>query len=338
MSRDNLKSSPNAIWFCATGRTGFGHLRRCTVIARAVRQLAPDRSIGLLTNAAPAGLEMIGRATFDEIEVLDRADMAARLACRGEGPVVVDTAVLPGLADLRRPVALILRETPQDRVARFHLGSGRPWDLVLVPNPAEHWIPDLDDGFARAILPVGWIYREPPRPRRPRRAMPRVLVATGGGGTPEASVGLKAEIDAVLRLARRISARPFSVTQAIAPLAAPEARLDEADETVAPGGALDREFALADAVISTAGYNSVLELALTEAPTLLVAIPRNIDDQRARARLWGQRLGAWHDPAERRASAAWLAACIEEGRSRAPWDLGPSGCTAAARHILALAA
>lgn len=332
-----MTSSRRTIWFCATGRTGFGHLRRCAIIAGAVRQLAAELSIGLVTNAAPLALGTIDRTTFTETEVRERADMAPWLGCQSEGPVVVDTAVLPGLADLQRPLALVLRETPQERVAQFRLSSERPWDLVLVPNPAEHWLPEVDQDFAQRIVPVGWVYREPPSPRRPPRESRRVLVATGGGGTAETAAALKAEIDAVLSRARAIASRPFSVVQAIAPRAASAGQLDQADETVEPGGALDREFASADIVISTAGYNSVLELALTTAPTLLVPIPRSIDDQWARARLWGPRLGACHDPADREASAAWLARCIDEATSRDPWDLGPSGGAAAARHILGLA-
>lgn len=330
-------STDNTIWFCATGKSGLGHLRRCATVAGAVRRLAPDRPVGLATNAPATGLRTVDREIFSQVEILERPAMAARLAESGTGPVVTDTAVVPGLSDLRRPLALILRESPKERLNQFRLGSGRPWDLILVPNPGEHWLPEIDAGFARDVVPVGWIYREPPRPCRPARERPRLLVATGGGGTPETAAALKVEIDALIRLARETCDRPFTVAQALGPLATPGDRLDEADETVKPDEMLHHEFALADVVVSTAGYNSVLELALTDTPTLLVAIPRSIDDQPARARLWGPRLGAWHDPADRQASADWLARCIGEGRSRDRWDLGPSGCAAAARRILALA-
>ena len=327
----------DAIWFCATGKSGLGHLRRCATVAKAVRQIAPDRPIGLATNAPANGLRTVDREIFDHLEILERAAMAARLAECGPGTVVIDTAIIPGLSDLQSPVALILRECPNERLDRFRLDSGRPWDLILVPNPREHWLPEIDASFARAVAPVGWIYREPPRLRRPARSRPRVLVATGGGGTAETAAALKVEIDALIRLAREICERPFTVVQAIGPLATPGDHLDEADETVVPGEMLHHEFALADVVVSTAGYNSVLELAMTDTPALLVAIPRSIDDQPARARLWGPRLGSWHDPGDRRASADWLARRVAEGRTREPWELGPSGCRAAARHILGLA-
>ena len=325
------------IWFCATGKTGLGHLRRCATVARAVRRLAPDRPIGLATNAAVAGLEPADRAAFTLIETVERGDIAARITGRGRGPVVVDTAVLPALAALDRPLALILRETPQERVAQFRLEAMRTWDLIIVPNPRDHWLPEVDDGFARRVAPAGWIYRRAQASPHPASEPLHVLVATGGSGTVETAAALKAEIDPVIGIARAAVRRRFTVVQAIGPRAAPEGRLDQADRTLDPGGELNREFARADIAISTAGYNSVLELATTDTPTLLIAIPRNIDDQVARARLWGPRLGACHTPGDRASSGTWLARCIDAGTRRAPWDLGPSGCTAAARHILGLA-
>ncbi|MFQ5565542.1 MAG: hypothetical protein ACE5EU_04185 [Paracoccaceae bacterium] len=325
------------IWFCATGKTGLGHLRRCATVARALRRLTKDRPIGLATNAAVAGLEAADRAAFNQIETVERGDIAARIAGCGRGPVVADTAVLPGLAALDRPLVLILRETPRKRVVRFRLEGTRPWDLVIVPNPREHWLPEADDGFARRVAPVGWIYRPTPASPHPPREPLRVLVATGGGGTAETAAALKAEIDPVIAVARAAAHRPFTVVQAIGPRAAPEGRLDQADRTLDPGGELNREFARADFAISTAGYNSVLELAMTDTPTLLIAVARNIDDQEARARLWGPRLGACHTPGDRVGSGKWLARRIDAGAPRAPWDLGPSGAAAAARHILGLA-
>ncbi|HSF96330.1 MAG TPA: hypothetical protein VLA52_14990 [Thermohalobaculum sp.] len=326
-----------SIWFCATGKTGLGHLRRCSTVARALQELAPRTPVGLATNAAIAGLEPADRAAFAVIETMEREDIGRGIAGRGHGPAVADTAVLLGLEALERPLVLILRETPADRVERFRLERGRPWDLVIVPNPQDHWLPEFGSDFARTVSPVGWIYRASVNPARPARASLRVLVATGGGGTAKTAGALRAEIDPVIAAARRMARRPFTVVQAIGPRAAPEGRLGEADESLDPGGELDREFGRADIVISTAGYNSVLELALTTVPALLVAIPRNIDDQAARARLWGPRLGATHLPGDTAASAAWLAGCIDAAKRRPAWDLGPSGGAAAARLIRDLA-
>ncbi|MFM7333573.1 MAG: glycosyltransferase, partial [Tabrizicola sp.] len=92
----------------------------------------------------------------------------------------------------------------------------------------------------------------------------------------------------------------------------------------------------ADIVISTAGYNSVLELATTDTPTLLVPIPRSIDDQVTRARSWAGALGMWLDPASPEAATTWLRQEITARRRRPPANLGPSGEDIAAHAILGL--
>lgn len=104
-----------------------------------------------------------------------------------------------------------------------------------------------------------------------------------------------------------------------------------------PGGALNELFLDADAVISTAGYNSVLELATTDTPALLVPIPRSIDDQEARARSWAAALGAWLNADSPGEAAEWLRRTLIERQRRLPVDLGPSGEDKAARAILDLA-
>jgi predicted glycosyltransferase len=165
--------------------------------------------------------------------------------------------------------------------------------------------------------------------------VPRVLVATGGGGTTETAQRLYQTIDAVIAAVRQKGA-PFEVVQAIGPRARHFGRLAQADRTLDPGGALNELFCDADVVISTAGYNSVLELATTDTPTLLVPIPRSIDDQERRARAWAKHLGMWLDPTSPGASAAWLGQAVVAPRRRPPVDLGPSGEDRAARAILEL--
>ena len=95
-------------------------------------------------------------------------------------------------------------------------------------------------------------------------------------------------------------------------------------------------FRRADLVISTAGYNSVLELARTDTPTLLVAIPRSLDDQLARVRHWGPLLGHGLEPGCEQEAADWLADQIARLRRRAPFDLGSGGADRAATALLEL--
>jgi predicted glycosyltransferase len=327
-------SAPD-LCFLATSKSGLGHLRRSATIAARLRALAPDRKLHLVSNAPPQGLGDQDIRTFDTLQVLDRPQMVQGAAATGAGVLVLDTMTLPGLAQLGLPLTLVVRETPDDQLHRFSLADGMPWDLVVIANPETHWMPDRARLAARSLVAAGWIYRPTGRRTGNGKPMPTVLVATGGGGTAGTARTLYAEIDAALSHVRT-RGPSFEVVQAIGPRARAFGQVAQADRTIDPGGALNEHFRDADIVISTAGYNSVLELATTDTPTLLVPIPRSIDDQTARARSWAGKLGMWLDPAAPRAAFDWLAQELTARRRRPPQDLGPSGEDSAARAILAL--
>jgi predicted glycosyltransferase len=327
--------SASDICFLATSKSGLGHLRRAVTIAGQMRALASTRRLHLISNASPEGLQEQEIRVFDSVRVLDRDRMAAGAADTGAGILVLDTLAVPGVENLRVSLALVLRETPDDQLHRFRLAEGRPWDLVVIANPTTRWMPPSALLSARSVIPAGWIYRSAERRKAPAGTRPSVLVATGGGGTADTARTLYSAIDALL-LRVRDRARAFEVIQAIGPRARNFGQLRQADRVVDPGGALNDLFYEADIVISTAGYNSVLELATTDTLTLLVPIPRSIDDQEARARAWAGALGSWLDPALPEAAADWLTEAISSRRRRPPADLGPSGEDVAARAILEL--
>lgn len=327
--------SASDICFLATSKSGLGHLRRAATIAGRLRTLAPDRRLHLISNAPPEGLRDHEIGLFHSVRVLDRDRMAAGAADVGAGILVLDTVTVPGVEHLGASLALVLRETPDDQLHRFRLAEGRLWDLVVIANPATHWMPSSAELCARSLVPAGWIYRSTERRKGPAGARPSVLVATGGGGTADTARMLYSAIDALL-LRVREQGRAFEVVQAIGPRARSFGHLTQADRVVDPGGALNDLFREADIVISTAGYNSVLELAATDTLALLVPIPRSMDDQVARARAWAGALGTWLDPALPEAAADWLAEAISSRRRRPPADLGPSGEGVAARAILEL--
>lgn len=323
------------ICFLATSKSGLGHLRRSATIALRLRSLAPERKLHLISNARPEGVKDDEVRAFDTVQVLERDRMAQAVARTGAGVLVLDTITVPGIEKLGLPLALVLRETPDHELYRFRLAEGKPWDLVVVANPQDHWMPKSTALAAVSVVPAGWIYRPTGRRKGACGAVPTVLVATGGGGTAETARSLYAEIDAVLSLARH-RGPTFDVVQAIGPRAQTFGQLAQADLKVDPGAALNDLFREADIVISTAGYNSVLELATTDTPTLLVPIPRSIDDQTTRARSWAQKLGMWLDPASPEGAARWLTEETIARRRRPPVDLGPSGEDRAARAILEL--
>jgi hypothetical protein len=335
-----IQAGPNQpqidVAFCATSRSGIGHLRRIASIARAIRQEAPQTELALITNATIAGLPEDDLALFCRRFVTDRAEMAT-LALRLSTKVfIADTMLPPGAMGGRCKCGLILREMPADRIERLQPEDGRPWDLVIVPNPSSHWMPSLPAAFTRSILTTGWIYRLPNVAKKNTGRMPQLLLATGGGGTHETALALAQTIGALVDSVRAAATTEFEVVQALGPRAGIEARIAQADRTIDPGGDLNQFFADADAVVSTSGYNSVLELAITSTPAVLVCIPRTLDDQTARARIWGPKIGRFFDGNNVEEVAAWLSGVLASLGRRSPVDIGPSGAPAAARAILEL--
>jgi predicted glycosyltransferase len=318
--------------FLATGRSGLGHLRRIAAIAGAVRSLRPDARLTLVCNGAPDGLTTNELSQFTAMRQVERSEMAHALIDCGAQVGVLDTLQLPGAESLDRTLIQVLRETPVDRIAGFERGGGRPWDAVLVPNPPGHWMPAAASGFARRIEATGWIARRT-GVRDSATETAGIVVATGGGGTVESRAGLYPVLDAVIATARSRLPEAFRVRQALGPRSG-GAALAQADEVFDPGPNLDQIFRAADVVISTAGYNSVLELAGTDTPALLSAIPRSLDDQAARVRLWGPALGHGLDSKRIEEAVDWLAEVIERPRRRPPVDLGPDGAARAAEIIV----
>lgn len=331
----NTSNAPHII-FMATSRSGLGHIRRVSSIAGALKAAEASIRIGLFTNAPVAGLTRDDMAVFNMSLVVERSDMPGMAGQCGARIVVADTMVPSGMEMLSARCVLILRETPHGRLERLRLPGVRPWDLVLTPNPASHWLPDCGAAFAYNISATGWIYRSPQTCGPPRRMKPSVLVATGGGGTAETANVLARQAEAVIALTRNQSRWPFEVVQALGPRAPEGASLSNANIIMDPGGDLNERFAGADAVISTAGYNSVLELAVTTTPAMLMAIARTYDDQAERAEAWGSRLGMAYRDGDRHTAAMWLAATLDNRHRRPAIDIGPSGAAIAARKILEL--
>jgi predicted glycosyltransferase len=241
-----------------------------------------------------------------------------------------------GISHSRATRVLILREMPQDRLDRLTLPKGESWDLVLVPNPEFHWTPMLGNGFAKKVSATGWIYRKPHRSAFPARKKPLLLIATGGGGTAETALELAGHASRILARSRTLCPRPFEAVQALGPRAPAEAFIAGVDRAVDPGGDLNQHFADADAVISTAGYNSVLELAVATTPALLIPITRTLDDQAARTAEWGPKLGAAFVENNHEAAARFLANVLAAQSRRPEVDIGPSGAGLAAARLLEL--
>lgn len=318
--------------FLGTSRSGLGHVRRIANIARQIVRRDAGVRLTLISNEEPAGLGWDDLAPFQDVVISDTGEMVRHISEMNVSLAVVDTMSLPGIGEFGGGTALIMRETPPDRVMRLRRDDGRPWDIVLIPNTAGHWAPDLPEGFARKVSPVGWVRRSVGCRAEGERSA-GIVLATGGGGTAETRAVLYPVLTELVARARSLSGTEFRIRQALGPRAA-GAVLPGVDEVFDPGAALDRVFRAADLVISTAGYNSVLELAGTDTPALLVPIPRSLDDQTARVALWGPRLGFGLLPDRLEAAAIWLADQVDRPRRRAPHDLGPDGAARAADVLL----
>ena len=263
------------ITFCAAGRSGIGHLRRIANIAVAVRRLCPDAKLELRTNANINALQAHERGDFDKILIADQARMAVGIMPAVDSPVVVDTAIIPNIERLSNPLCLILAETADYRVGSFNLPGSRTWDSVIVPNPHDHWLPNEETIRTKKIDTVGWISH---RSTIVSRAEPigspygkkLLLVATGTGETKGTGLALKKTIDAILELVMSLTTEPLEIVQVLGPRAEFSTKLYQAVHVLFNHDKLHDLFSTADLVIGTAGYNSVLELASTDVPTLLI--------------------------------------------------------------------
>lgn len=327
-------SPPVHVAFLATSRSGLGHLRRIANIAGHLARSGRAPRLTLITNAEPAGLGAGDMACFSRLEVCETARMSTVLSESSVSLAVADTMALPGIGRFGGRTALILRETPQDRLERFRRDDGRAWDCVIVPNAVDHWMPALGPGFARRVEAAGWILR-PTGARGPGEPGAGIVLATGGGGTADTRAQLYPMLARLLAGAKARSRTGFPVRQALGPRSGGQA-VPGVDAVFDPGGDLNRLFRRADLVISTAGYNSVLELASTDTPALILPIPRSLDDQAARVRTWGARLGFGLVPGRMDAAVEWLADHADRPRRRPPVDLGPDGARRAAGILLDL--
>jgi len=325
-----------SIWFCVTARTGVGHLRRCASVAHCIRAIRPDVTLGLLCNAVPAGLQENELALFNDIQIVERQSMANALRTLRPLVVVADTICIPELEQVEARRVLLLREVPHDRITSYQLPGGKSWDLLLVPNPPDHWMPSASSLPNNALHAVGWIYRDLKDSADAETTLaPVILICAGGGGTATTREYLRRELTPALELARSLCKQAFDIVQVLGPRSPPESRLEVTDRVLDPGGSLHQWLNRADVIVSTAGYNTVLELAQTDVPSLLVGIDRNIDDQYYRARQWGPKVGLAHEPGKSMRSGIWLAEQINRGHRRAPVSLGPSGAHRAAELIVA---
>jgi predicted glycosyltransferase len=285
---------------------GVGHVRRNTLIARAVLAREPTAEIGIITGLAvrPSWLgdprmhlvEVPGlvkdtfgayqNAAFSFEEALDRRAAAFRDTVRSFAPdvIVVDRhpygiggELHEGLelaSRLGSALVLGLRDILDEssRVAQEMTGAdwarvADVYDEVLVYG--ERHLCDHEAEYGLAVTPqyCGWIADvAPPRPRDPGL----LVVTGGGGGDGEEVFTLGAQLARLLhRIHVVLVAGPYATQQSLASLTSEPStrgRLSLVRDVVGCA----KLFAQAGSVVQMAGYNSTFEaLAAGVRPVLV---------------------------------------------------------------------
>ena len=331
----------NSIVLCVACRIALGKLRRITNIAHALRQRLPDLTLTLLADSGSESVENSLTpdeiAMFQHIESARSADMATRLKSMNADVVIVDTMRVKDLHEIDARLCLILREVLSEEVAKFRLQNGREWDLVILPHPEGHWAPPSNLIGAKQVESVGWIYRSQhagsSRDSSQRDDTRMILITTGGGSGEDRGNDAHSEIQHLMHRVRQVLTVPLRVVQVVGPRDRISRPWEGVDEITKAGPELHKLFPIADLVISAAGYNSVLELATTDVPVLLVPVPRYTDDQTKRATLWEKELGMCYSTERKEEAILWITSILEKRLRRKPADISPSGADQAAKLI-----
>jgi UDP-N-acetylglucosamine--N-acetylmuramyl-(pentapeptide) pyrophosphoryl-undecaprenol N-acetylglucosamine transferase len=345
------------LWHAIDG-TGLGHVVRLLALARQVRRLRPGWQSVFLTNSdATAVITQEGflafkvpsRTSFDlaelspgvQLRMVQATTLSIATAFNPHALITDTLAAGPHLELvplLQWPIfkAFVYRE--QRAMARREPGFQeilRAYHVVLVPHayrtvpltappgPAVHWCGEvmirtkgeaLSRAAARRALGL------------PTAGQICLITAGGAGGGPTASQMLRAAISAAS------SIEGLTVVVARGPFGS-EPLLDTSSRVISvfPLAMYLRAF---DIAIATAGYNTVTELAHFRVPTVLVPVPRTLDDQHKRARMAAQHTGITY---AREASPEKLAKSARRllRRPRPPaTTLRGNGATVAARVIV----
>jgi UDP:flavonoid glycosyltransferase YjiC (YdhE family) len=360
----NEQPERRPILFVTSNGTGFGHLTRSMAIGRRLDP-AFEAVIFTLSAAAP----VVRRLGF-RVEYLSsyrtpgagsewswhrrlRARLGALISELDPAALLFDgvhpyVSVLDALRERPElPAVWCRRAMWQPGAGREFLAAERAFDLVLEPGELaasndrgltasrrEHAlvVPPIVLLDERDLLPRAEAERE--LGLEPGRV--HALVAVGAG-----SDAVDRTVQRCLdRLARDPDVQPVALESSISRrLTLPE-RVVRVRDTY-PMSRFLRAF---DLTVSAAGYNNVHELLLFGVPTLFVPMPRELDDQAARAR-WAARAGvgvACEGPDAPEIEAgidALLDASRRAEMARRAAELGvPNGAEQAARSLSELAA
>lgn len=298
------------ILFYAINGLGLGHVTRLLAIGRKLRLLVPDAEIVYFTSSEAE--DVIYREGFAAFKVpsktlrgqaqLRPATYARMLhtvtlnlmASFHPHVLVVDTfpagtlqELLPVLRWDSRKVFVFRVQRPEAAHSPLMQSALRMYDLVIVPhNEGECDVPTPEGLPVAYAGPIMIRDAAETLERTEARATlglpetgPVIYVTFGGGGDAAMDRALSLTVEA-------LSDGPAHLAVACAPLyrgRLTRSQGPRAGITPVTHYPMAEMMTAFDAAISAAGYNTAMELLHHGVPTALVAFPRQVDDQAARA-------------------------------------------------------
>lgn len=297
MSPAVARTGGPVVLFQSHSRRGLGHLMRGLNIAREVLVLRPDARVVMHTRNVSAP-EFCPDGVACLVDTVDPAAGWRQALAELEPDVVVydtmgpqdpDTEPIPERA---RVVHVLRRMVPDEHRRILSGGFLERCDAVVVPHTEDEFGLPLPEAVRLRTAFTGTIARRPEqegveavraaydiRPGRP------LLVSTaGGGGFADTAGPFFGTVAAVHReLTRRFGPDGVRHVVILGPNFTGEVPDLPGAHVVRVEPRLVDLFALADLVLSEAGYNSVSELRLLGVPAVFVPGRRRLDDQAARA-------------------------------------------------------
>lgn len=297
------KAGAPRILFATSNGTGLGHLNRAMAIAR--RLPGPYEShFFTLSGAAP----VVARNGF-EVDYLSSyrrpasgTDRAWNLRLRAMLEQVIeerrpDLVVFDGVHPYRSLTHLLsARDAPpsiwcrrsmwRDETARAALNRVGAFDAVLEPGELAE---SADEGptvglrrEAKRVRPIVYLDRDELLGREQAAAK---LGLDPARRTALVTLGQGGEVDrAVARSLRALTAIPGLQVAALQSSISPDLEVPADVVRLDSTFPMSRYFRAFDIAVAAAGYNSFHELIDFAVPSLFVPMPRNTDDQHARAR------------------------------------------------------
>jgi UDP:flavonoid glycosyltransferase YjiC (YdhE family) len=298
------------VLFVTSNGTGFGHLTRAMAIGRRLER-GTDPAILTLSSAAP----VVRRLGF-HVEYLPSyrtpgagSELAWHRRLRSRvGALVDDLDPSVLVFDGVHPYAAVLgvlHDRPRLRAVWCRRAMWRPgagseflatesaFDLVLEPGELaaedDEGVTAARRGRALVVPPI--TYNDPAELLEREQAERELGLEPGRvNALVQIGAGSDAVDRAVARCIERLAREPGIQVAALESSISRRLEIPDGVVRIADTYPMSRYYRAFDLTVSASGYNAFHELVRFAVPTLFVPMPRELDDQAARAR-WAERAG-----------------------------------------------